>query len=242
MGRSANLLATGASRVSWSPAIGLNNTGISNPVANPMITTSYRAVGYDGFNCFTDTAFVLVTVGKYPTVNLGPDQSLLAGTVLPLKTDIQNGPISTWSWSPAKDLSCGACALPNAVIKNNISYVVNVKNIYGCEASDTIQIKVFCEDSQLFVPNAFTPDGDGINDVLMVRGKGIVSVKYFRVFNRWGELVFERSDFPPNNITYGWNGKIRGAVGQSDIYVYTAAVICEAGATFVYKGNTSIIK
>ena len=242
IGQSANLLASGATRYSWSPTQNLNNANISNPVANPSVTTSYRVVGYDGFNCFTDTAFVVVAVGKYPTVSLGPDLTLSTGTIHPLNTVIQNGPIRSWLWTPSTELSCTTCALPSAVIKKNINYIVNVKNIYGCEAADTIQIKVFCEDTQVFVPNAFTPDGDGINDVLMVRGKGIVSVKFFRIFNRWGELIFEKSNFPPNNLSFGWNGKIRGVSGPPDVFVYTAEVVCENGTTFIYKGNTSIIK
>jgi hypothetical protein len=69
------------------------------------------------------------------------------------------------------------------LIKNDIRYVVNVTNIYGCSASDSINIKVFCTDAQVFIPNGFSPDGDGINDILMVRGKGILSVKSFRIFN-----------------------------------------------------------
>lgn len=145
-------------------------------------------------------------------------------------------------WSPALDLSYANCPLPVANIKKDISYIVKVTTGYGCSATDTISIKVFCEDSQVFIPNAFTPDGDGINDVLMVRGKGIVSVKFFRVFNRWGELVFERSNFPPNVVSYGWNGKVRGITGPPDVFVYTAEVVCENGTTYVYKGNTSIIK
>ena len=94
----------------------------------------------------------------------------------------------------------------------------------------------------MFIPNTFTPDGDGLNDILMVRGKGIVSVKYFRIFNRWGELVFERTNFAPNNISFGWNGKVKGIVGPPDVFVYTAEVICENGTVYTYKGNTSIIK
>jgi gliding motility-associated-like protein len=86
---------------------------------------------------------------------------------------------------------------------------VQVRNNYWCQAYDTIKIKVFCASSQVFVPNAFTPDGDGLNDILMVRGIGIVTVKSFRIFNRWGELVFERSNFPPNDPTYGSDGKVR---------------------------------
>ena len=69
--------------------------------------------------------------------------------------------------------------------------MLSVTNIYGCVATDTILINSFCKSAQVFIPNAFTPDGDGLNDILMVRGKGI-TVKSFRIFNRWGELVFER--------------------------------------------------
>src|SRR5690606_35889088 len=76
IGESTNLLASGATTYSWSPAAGLNNTTISNPTASPTVTTTYRVVGYDGFNCFTDTAYVTVAVGQYPVVSLGPDLTL----------------------------------------------------------------------------------------------------------------------------------------------------------------------
>jgi gliding motility-associated-like protein len=242
IGESTNLLASGASSYSWSPATGLNNTTLSNPTAAPGVTTSYRVVGYDGYNCFTDTAFVMVGVGQYPKVDLGVDLTLAAGTLQPLSSTIQNGPIRSWSWTPTANLSCANCALPIATIKKNTSYIVKVTTAYGCSATDTISIKVFCEDSQTFIPNAFTPDGDGINDILMVRGKGVVMVKSFRVYNRWGQVVFEKTDFAPNDPSYGWNGKINGVIGGPDVYVYTAEVMCENGATFTYKGNVSLIK
>ena len=242
IGKSANLLASGAASYIWTPAQGLNSTTISNPTASPVVTTIYRVVGYDGYNCFTDTAFIIVAVGQYPIINLGSDKVLSTGTILPLASTVQNGPISIWSWTPTDDLSCSNCPLPDATIKNDISYVVNVTNIYGCKGSDTIRIKVFCTDSQVFIPNAFSPDGDNINDILMVMGKGILSVKSFRVFNRWGEVVFERNNFPPNNPAYGWNGKIRGIAGPPDVFVYTAEVLCDNGTPYTFKGNVSIIK
>ncbi len=242
IGKSANLIASGATSYVWSPAQGLNSTTISNPTASPVVTTIYRVVGYDGFNCFTDTAFIVVAVGNYPIVSLGPDKVLATGTILPLVTTIQNGPIRYWDWLPPNDLSCADCPLPNATIKNDISYIVNVTNIYGCKGSDTMKIRVFCTDSQVFIPNAFSPDNDGINDILMVMGKGIVTVKSFRIFNRWGEVVFERNNFPPNNPAYGWNGKIKGVAGPSDVFVYTAEVICDNGTAYTFKGNVSIIK
>lgn len=242
VGQSTNLLASGASSYSWSPALGLNNTSISNPTAGPTVTTRYRVVGYDGYNCFTDTAFVLVAIGQYPTVNLGPDLTLSTGTLQPLTTVIQNGPVRTWRWTPSTDLSCADCPLPIATLKKNISYIVNITNNYGCSARDTVNIKAFCENSQVFIANAFTPDNDGVNDILLVQGKGIVQVKSLRIFNRWGEVVFERSSFAPNDPAYGWDGKIKGVAGGPDVFVFTAEVICENGSVFNYKGNVSIIK
>ncbi|MEP7374587.1 MAG: PKD domain-containing protein [Chitinophagaceae bacterium] len=242
IGQSSNLLASGATSYNWTPTVSLNNSTISNPTATPVVTTKYRVVGYDGYSCFTDTAYILVAVGQYPTVSLGPDLVLSTGTQHPLASTIQNGPISNWSWNPPADLNCNSCPLPVATIKKDISYTVNVTNNYGCNARDTINIKVFCENTQVFIPNAFTPDDDGINDILMVQGTGIVMVKSFRVFNRWGELVFERSSFAPNAPAYGWNGKIKGVAGGPDVFVYTAEVVCENGVLFNYKGNVSIIK
>ncbi len=242
VGSSVNLLASGASLYNWSPAIGLNNTTISNPTASPTVTTRYRVVGYDGYNCFTDTAFVTVAIGRYPIVNLGPDMTLPAGTLYPLATTITNGPIRNWNWTPTNNLSCSNCALPIAEIKKDITYTVKVTTLYGCSASDTINIKVSCAEDQVYVPNAFSPDGDGLNDVFMVRGRGIARVTYFRVFNRWGELVFEAANFKPNDPKYGWDGKVKGKAGGPEVFVYTWEAVCENGALFSGKGNVSLIK
>ncbi|MBS1741978.1 MAG: PKD domain-containing protein [Bacteroidetes bacterium] len=242
IGQSANLLVSGGTSYQWSPPTGLNNTSIPNPVASPTTTIRYRVVGYDGYNCFTDTAYVLVAVGQYPSIDLGPDLTLATGTMHPLTSVITNGPITQWLWEPATDLSCSDCNIPIAEVKHDITYKVTGTTAYGCSATDDIRIKVFCLDAQVFIPNAFTPNSDGKNDVLMVRGKGIVSVQYFRIFNRWGEVVFERNNFPPNNPTYGWDGKIKGKFSPPGVFVYTAGVICENGTPYEYKGNVTIIK
>jgi len=242
IGESTNLLASGASSYSWSPANGLNNTTVANPTASPTVTTIYRVVGYDGFNCFTDTGFVTVAVGQYPVINLGPDLLLATGTLQPLTTTVQNGPITKWLWTPSADLSCSTCPLPIATIRKDQQFIVKGTTAYGCSDTDTLMIKTFCQSAQVFIPNAFTPDGDGYNDVLMVRASGIALVKTFRIFNRWGEVVFEKGNFQPNLPQYGWNGKIKGADSGPDVFVYTAEVVCENGTTYTYKGNVSILK
>jgi gliding motility-associated-like protein len=231
IGQSTQILVTGGATYSWSPSSSISDPTSGNPVFNPSVTTVYRVIGFDGKNCFTDTAFVTIAVGGYPTVDLGPDQVLPTGTLYPLKSTITNGPISKWEWTPNRNLNCDDCAEPIATVKTNTSYIVKVTSAYGCSATDTIAIKAFCVNTQVYIPNAFTPDADGLNDKLIVRGSGIQTVKYFRIFNRWGELVFERSNFAPNDPSFGWDGKVRG----ND-------VICDDGSPYVYKGNVSLLK
>jgi gliding motility-associated-like protein len=193
-------------------------------------------------NCFTDTAYVTIGVGGKPTLDLGPDKTVSTGTQFPLVSTIVNGPITQWLWTPSTNLSCSTCAVPIATVKDSVMYSVTATTAYGCVVKDSIRIKTFCESTQVFIPNLFTPDGDGLNDVLMVRGTGIRTIKSFRIFNRWGELVFERSNFSPNEKSSGWDGKIRGVPASPDVYVYTCEVVCDNNIPYVYKGNVTLIK
>lgn len=242
IGKNLQLSANGASSYQWSPAIGLNNSTSANPVASPSVSTTYKVVGFDNVSCFTDTAYIRVGVGQYPVVKLGPDQTLATGTEFQLKASVTNGPIKTWNWTPATDLSCGTCPDPVATVKNDISYKVVAVTNYGCAGSDTIQIKAFCSNAQVFVPSGFTPDGDGNNDIMMVRAKGVKTIKVFRIFNRWGEMVFERYNFQPNDAAAGWDGTVRGAMSASGVFVYTLEAVCENGTSYTYKGNITLIR
>ena len=240
-GESTGLKAMQADRYIWSPSNGLNRTDIAAPTATPQATTRYRVVGYDAHHCFTDTGYVLINVGPKPTVNIGADINAATGTVFTFHPTTQNGPIVSYLWTPAAELSCSDCENPTTTAKNNIEYTLTVRNSYGCEARDVFRLNVFCSDGQVFVPNAFTPNGDGLNDILMVRGKGI-TVKLFRIFNRWGELVYEQKNFNPNDPRFGWDGKVRGVPATPDVFVYTAEVVCDNDVLFTYKGNTTILK
>lgn len=242
IGQSSQLAVTGATTYAWTPAATLAQPNTANPVATPTLTTKYQVIGFDNHNCFQDTAYVTVAVGQYPTINLGADKVLATGTKLPLTSSFTNGPITNWSWSPATDLNCSTCPQPIATIKQPVCYAVTASNIYKCAGRDTICIKVFCEGSQVFIPNGFTPDGDGINDILMVRGSGIKTVKSFRIFNRWGQVVFERSNISPNDATQGWDGKINGKAAPPEVYVYTCEVTCDNDVSYTYKGNVAILK
>ena len=241
-GDTAHLLATGAPRYTWSPRIFLSSTTIPGPAAYPVETIQYQVVGYDDEHCFTDTAYMSVVVGQPLAIDLGPDLHLATGDRPMLTAQVQNGPVRVWTWTPATNLSCSVCPSPVANVKRNITYALYARDIYGCVASDSLRIESFCEQSQVFVPNAFTPDGDGLNDIMMVRGKGIMTINFFRVFNRWGELVFERYNFAPNDPKNGWDGRIRGVKAPPDVFVYIVEAVCENGANYQFKGNISIIK
>lgn len=241
-GSRTQLSVTGATSYQWTPAATLDAPTSAHPIAKPTVTTQYQVIGFDAHQCFQDTATIQVAVGAYPVISLGKDTVLATGTQYPLNSTVLNGPVKQWQWSPGDNLSCTNCAVPVATIKNNICYQVTATNLYGCSASDTVCIKVFCEGTQVFIPNMFTPDNDGHNDKLIVRGKGIARVKAFLIFNRWGQLVFERSNFSPNDAGFGWDGSVKGTPAPPDVYVYTCEVVCENGVSYTYKGNVAIIK
>ncbi|MFY7885838.1 MAG: PKD domain-containing protein, partial [Dolichospermum sp.] len=242
IGQTASLSVSGATTYAWSPAATLNNTSGQFVIATPTQTTRYRVIGFDNYNCFQDTGYVTVAVGQYPLIQLENDKTLATGTLLPLNYTTTNGPLTSWRWTPNTNISCDDCALPIATVKNDICYTLTGANIYKCANKDTICIKVFCENTQVFIPNTFTPDNDGINDIFMVRGTGIKSIKSFRIFNRWGQVIFERGNITPNNPSQGWDGKVKGTVALPDVYVYTCEVVCENNVTYTYKGNVAIIK
>ena len=241
-GNTIKLTATQASSYQWF----VNGAAISGAIGGEYIVSNsgtYSVMLTNNAGCKKLVSNpTTITVHKAPTVELGPDKNVSPGMTVQLKPVITNGPIKKWLWDPSTDLSCKDCAQPTATIKDNIKYTVQVTNNAGCTASDAIQFKVFCEGSQVFIPNLFTPDKNGLNDVFMVRASGIKSVKSFRIFNRWGELIFERQNFPPNSKTFGWDGTVKGVKASPDVFVYTCEVVCENDQSMSYKGNVTIIK
>ncbi len=245
IGEKITLYASGASSYLWSPAAGLDTIRGSKVVASPTATTVYTVVGTNAANCFSPSASISVGVGDTTRISLGLDTVYLqGGTTLPLTPSVVNGPIATWAWTPATNLSCADCGNPTATVKSNICYSVEATSIYGCKAYDSICIIAFCEASQVFIPNAFTPDGDGVNDYLWIKARGIKSVKSFRIFNRWGQVVFERANFTPVDYDKinAWDGRIKGVIAPTEVYIYTCEVVCENGTKFTYTGNVAVIK
>ncbi len=241
-GQSSHLFATGASTYQWLPNNSFPGSYTSTVTVRPEETTIYKVIGKDAFNCFTDTAEIKVVVGKPTPVTLGKDTTLVSGGTYQLRLQSATNDIVKWRWSGTQGISCATCPTPVVKLSDDACISCTAINQFGCISSDTICIKTFCPTTEVFVPNAFTPDGDGINDKLVVQGKGIRLIKSFRIFNRWGEMVFEKVNFYPGDPAYGWDGKIRGNTASPDVYVYVCEVICEKGLPSIFKGNTAILK
>ncbi|HEU4632435.1 MAG TPA: gliding motility-associated C-terminal domain-containing protein, partial [Flavisolibacter sp.] len=93
-----------------------------------------------------------------------------------------------------------------------------------------------------FMPNTFSPNGDGSNDIFYVRGRGLERVKTLRIFNRWGEVVFEQNNLPVNDPQYGWNGTYKGNKPHPDVYIYQVEVFCENSEIIRFEGNVALIQ
>jgi gliding motility-associated-like protein len=240
-GETYMLKVSGAELYNWSPVTGLDNPASSSPKARPDTTTLYRVVGRDDHDCFTDTGYIRIVVYPFPLVEAGKNETISAGASINLAPVLSND-VKTIRWSPDKWLSCYNCPNPIATPKQTTRYTIEVANQGGCITRDEITLFVICESGNLFVPNTFSPNGDGINDVFYPRGKGIYGIRNFRVFDRWGELVFEKTNFQPNDASKGWNGSLRGKLASQDVYIYTIDVICENNVVFSYKGNVTLIR
>ena len=122
------------------------------------------------------------------------------------------------------------------------TYVVDVTSDHGCKNSDSVTIHLYCNTNQVFIPNSFTPNGDGQNDVFYPRGTGITMIKSFRIYNRWGELIFERDNIAINDASNAWDGSYGTSTPRPDVYVYVIDAICETGEPVFIKGDVTIIK
>jgi gliding motility-associated-like protein len=241
LGRSVQLVASGAALYAWSPAAGLSNPAIANPLASPVVTTTYQVIGSDNKYCFSDTQNIKTSVFNYPTVNAGPDVTIPVGSSYQIQ-GTGSPDIVSINWLPVKGLSCTNCLSPLATPQSTTTYVVNVTNNGTCPAADSLTITVVCNNTNFFVPNTFSPNGDGVNDVFYVRGKGLHIIPSMIIYNRWGQIVFEKRDFAPNDPSAGWDGTINGKKAPVDVYVYTIEIICDNSSLLPYHGNVALIK
>lgn len=235
-GFSAQLMASGGRTYQWSPATFLSAANIPDPVViRPAVTTQYIVAVTDVTGCLKpafDT--VMVNVDALIIADAGPaDTTVVLGEPLYL---LGSGG-ATYSWTPATWLSNPSIANPVSLPENNITYHLLVTSKAGCQQSDSIRIKLYKVPPSFYVPTAFTPNNDQHNDNLKPILLGMRSLNYFRVYDRWGKLLFNTSQ-----KGQGWDGTLRGNPQDAGTYVWMAAGATFTGEIIVRKGYAVLIR
>jgi gliding motility-associated-like protein len=145
----------------------------------------------------------------------------------------------TYLWTPPDGLSSSTIQNPVASPLVNTTYYVTITDPFGCTNVDTVFVvveEVTCEEPEIYIPNAFTPNDDSSNDIMYVRGNTIKELD-FKIFDRWGEKVFESND--PSR---GWDGQYKGTLATPAVYVYYVEAVCFNNERFFKKGNITLIR
>jgi gliding motility-associated-like protein len=238
-GKSIQLRGSGGVDYLWSPDTYLDNNLVPDPtMIKPINTVMYSLIVTDINNCKSILpANVTVTVTPPAKVFAGNDTSIIMNQALPLYAfDVNNSGFNNYLWSPASGLSNPNSQDPTAYITNDITYTVTAATQEGCEGEGSISIKVYTV-SDIYVPNAFTPNGDGRNDILRAIPIGIKEFRLFVVYNRWGQLVFTTK-----NQSMGWDGTINGRLQDTGTYVWMTEGIDYKGNVIQRKGTVILIR
>lgn len=240
-GDTVQLFSSGGIIYLWSPQDGLSDPNSQNPLAVVFNTTTFTVLVENQFGC-TDSASVTITVHDIPEVTVSPtdpntpdvnDTTIYLGNSVTLKAT--GG--ESYSWSPSLYLndpfsSSPFCDHP----QDTITYYVTVTSAEGCKTIDSIVVNVRW-DALVLVPSAFSPDGNGSNDILRLLVRGIFTLDHFSVYNRWGELVFHTND-----VNSGWDGKHRNTVQPVGVYVYTVIGTDHDGNTVQRQGDVTLVR
>ena len=228
-------------KILWTPAAGLSSATAYDPLASPTADAVYTAALTDSAGCFSDTTTINVIVKSLPLVNAGPDQVVMYASPFTI-TPSYGANVVSYLWTPAAGLSCSTCAVPSGVAFESAQYTVVAVSDSNCRATDAINIYVECKYANLLMPAAFTPNGDGINDIYYPMTRGINSITKFIIYDRYGTAVFTAKDFAPNIRSYGWNGKYKGADQPPGTYVFVMEAFCDAGGTITKNGSFILLR
>ena len=231
-----NANITGSSFI-WSPSASLQNSNTLNPVALPGSTTRYVLTVFDTLGCpkpFSDTLFVRVITPIRAFA--GNDTIIVANQ--PLQLNATGG--SLFQWLTTTGMSNPF--IPNPLVTlgpgvDSVRYVVRVSEAAGCFGTDDIVVRVFKTGPDLFIPSAFTPNNDGRNDILKPVAVGMKGLTFFRIYNRWGQMLFSTSE-----IGRGWNGTFGGYDQPSGTYVYMAEAVDYLDKKVTKKGTVVLLR
>lgn len=230
-----------ANRFSWSPTSSLINPTSLNPIAGPTRNTNYvLTVNYDTgcLKSVRDTA----TVNVVPlfTVNAGRDTFAVVNQPLQLNATVNDASGKRFTWFPTTGLSNPNISNPVGTYNGSvqvINYLVTATTPENCISTDSVRVRVFLSDPEIFVPTGFTPNNDGRNETIKPICVGITSLDYFNIYNRLGQLIFTT-----NQIGKGWDGTFAGINQQAGTYVYMVKATDYLGKSITKQGTIVLIR
>ena len=226
---------TNGTLIGWLPKIGLSDPVSLNPTASPKATTAYTLSATNSLGCITrDT--VIVTVNPEVIAFAGRDTAVVVGQTL--QFNATGG--QSYFWSPPTALSGIDIPNPKATYNgsfDSIRYTLVVGDSIGCTDEASVLVKIFRTSPRVFVPTAFTPNGDGKNEIVAPIAVGLTKLDYFRIYNRWGQLVFQTTINGK-----GWDGKISGKEQGTSTYVWIVKGTDYTGKVVFEKGTVTLIR
>ena len=214
-------------------------------------TVLYDSVGtylmkvrlFNANNCFIDTIITIEVLPSLTVVGYANPYTIGLGEETRLNV-VANMPVSSIIWTSPNDSTrfdvFNFSDIPNSIGQN--VYDVFVEAEHGCMGEDTILVTVF-DERNVFIPNGFTPNRDGINDkFLPYSGKGVQQIRLFQLYDRWGNLVHQATNFQPNDEGFGWDGEHRGKPMEPGVYVYVVEVEFTDGEVIIYKGDVTLVR
>ena len=234
----------GAGWILASTSFAGNCATISHIVRNQNVTNvvAYVNSGLTPFE--NNTANNKISVSYVPfSIRFNPTQiDVYRGDPTTLQPINSGDKATTIVWTPSKGLSCSNCLTPVLTTNTNTLLKIVGTTALFCKDSATLQVNAY-HRSHIALPNAFSPNGDGLNDVFyVIAGKDVKQVKQFQVFNRWGQKMFERTNGKTNDISFGWNGYYNGQLVAQGTYVYQIVIELLTGELEIHKGNISVIR
>jgi gliding motility-associated-like protein len=232
-GGTVQLSEAGVNNPQWSPAATLSSASIANPVATPTETTTYTVTGTSSIGC-PATDSVTISLYPVPVIRALADQDTINCT----EPDVQlyaTGGVSYY-WTPFIILNSPSIYNPIAKINETTTFVVVGSDTNGCKNSDTVTV-AYTSNKFFFIPNSFSPNGDGLNDVFIPRYLCNFLIKYFHVFNRYGQRVFST-----NNPNVGWDGMQNGKRADIGTYFWYIEGKTATNETIIKKGDLTLIR
>ncbi len=237
-GEDARLEGAGGGTYNWTPGLYLTDSRSASPVSKkPASTLEYALSVTDANGCASlQPGKVKITVTT-PVLFAGHDTSVLINQPLSLHAvDTNNTGFIQYNWQPQTGLSNPGIADPVANLSNSITYKVTAKTASGCEASDNVTIEVY-SSADIYVPNAFTPNGDGHNDYARPIPKGIKQLTYFTIYNRWGGIVYR---YTPGSK--GWDGRLNGLLQDAGTFTWLAEGVDFGGVKIKRYGTIILVR